>query len=141
MSDELEVEERTARRALAEEEHCLRGGSRGRRPRLPEPVPSLTNRVGATIAGTIAAVSSTASRMSTGSVDTSRSPADVSETDDAYGIDVDVPGVMREDINVEMADREERAALPCDQPPSGRRPPVRVSAVEKTTRRRRWLRP
>ena len=33
-------------------------------------------------------------------------PTDVSETDDAYEIDVDVPGVKRDDINIEMADRE-----------------------------------
>jgi HSP20 family protein len=32
--------------------------------------------------------------------------ADLSETDDAYEIDVDVPGVKRDDINIEMADRE-----------------------------------
>lgn len=32
--------------------------------------------------------------------------ADVSETDEAYEIEVDVPGVKRDDINIEMADRE-----------------------------------
>ncbi|GAB2903475.1 Hsp20/alpha crystallin family protein [Streptomyces deserti] len=32
--------------------------------------------------------------------------ADVSETDDAYEIEVEVPGVKRDDINIEMADRE-----------------------------------
>lgn len=33
-------------------------------------------------------------------------PADVSETDDAYLIEVEVPGVKREDLDIEMADRE-----------------------------------
>ncbi|MER7406839.1 Hsp20/alpha crystallin family protein [Streptomyces sp. NPDC000070] len=32
--------------------------------------------------------------------------ADIEETDDAYLIEVDVPGVKRDDINVEMNDRE-----------------------------------
>ncbi|WDV56588.1 Hsp20/alpha crystallin family protein [Streptomyces coeruleorubidus] len=32
--------------------------------------------------------------------------ADVSETDEAYEIEVDVPGVKRDDINIEMAERE-----------------------------------
>jgi HSP20 family protein len=32
--------------------------------------------------------------------------ADIEETDDAYTIEVDVPGVRREDITVEMTDRE-----------------------------------
>jgi HSP20 family protein len=33
-------------------------------------------------------------------------PADVSETDDSYVIRVEVPGARKEDINVEMRDRE-----------------------------------
>jgi HSP20 family protein len=33
-------------------------------------------------------------------------PADVSETDDAYVIHVELPGVRRDEINVEMRDRE-----------------------------------
>jgi HSP20 family protein len=33
-------------------------------------------------------------------------PADVSETDDSYMIRVELPGVRKEDINVEMRDRE-----------------------------------
>ena len=33
-------------------------------------------------------------------------PADVSETDDSYVIHVELPGVRKEDINVEMRDRE-----------------------------------
>ncbi|MFE9442144.1 Hsp20/alpha crystallin family protein [Streptomyces sp. NPDC006602] len=32
--------------------------------------------------------------------------ADVSETDDAYEIEVEVPGVNRDDIDIEMSDRE-----------------------------------
>ncbi|MEU6184049.1 Hsp20/alpha crystallin family protein [Streptomyces coeruleorubidus] len=32
--------------------------------------------------------------------------ADISETDEAYEIEVDVPGVKRDDITIEMADRE-----------------------------------
>lgn len=32
--------------------------------------------------------------------------ADIEETDDAYLVEVDVPGVKRDDINVEMNDRE-----------------------------------
>lgn len=40
-------------------------------------------------------------------VGTAWSPlADLEETDDAYLIDVDVPGVKRDDINVEVTDRE-----------------------------------
>lgn len=33
-------------------------------------------------------------------------PADIEETDDAYLIEVDVPGIKRDDINVELTDRE-----------------------------------
>ncbi|MFS8479632.1 MAG: Hsp20/alpha crystallin family protein [Micromonosporaceae bacterium] len=33
-------------------------------------------------------------------------PADIEETDDAYIVDIEVPGVRREDVNVELRDRE-----------------------------------
>lgn len=35
-------------------------------------------------------------------------PADIEETDDAYIVDVELPGVRREDVNIELRDNELR---------------------------------
>ena len=35
-------------------------------------------------------------------------PADIEETDDSYVLDVDLPGVNRDDVNIELRDNEVR---------------------------------